>query len=222
MQSDKNYTKKWLAFGMLFCCSISFQVKATDIDSQKLISNKILVVGDSLSAEYGLAHDTGWVFLLAQKLNEQKSPYVVLNSSISGETTAGGLQRLPLLIEKNHPRVLIIELGANDALRGLALEDSRQNLQRMIQMTKAYGGQILLLGMEIPPNYGKNYTQSFKKMYPQISEKYQISLVPFFLEGVALNPNLFQSDRLHPNEKAQPILLKNVLPKLLPLLSHKN
>ena len=176
----------------------------------------ILVLGDSLSAEYGLARGTGWVHLLEQQLEKDKSPWTVFNASISGETSSGGISRLPSLLTQKQPGIVMIELGANDALRGLPIAQTETNLRRMIQVSKKSGARVLLFGIQIPTNYGQSYTTQFKKLYQQLANEEQIELLPFFLEGVATKPELFQADRLHPNVKAQSILFKNVWGSMAP------
>ena len=176
----------------------------------------ILVLGDSLSAEYGLARGTGWVHLLEQRLEKDKSPWAVFNASISGETSSGGISRLPSLLTQKQPGIVMIELGANDALRGLPIAQTETNLRRMIQMSKKSGARVLLFGIQIPTNYGQSYTTQFKKLYQQLANEEQIELLPFFLEGIATKPELFQADRLHPNVKAQSILFKNVWGSMAP------
>ncbi len=176
----------------------------------------ILVLGDSLSAEYGLPRSTGWVNLLARQLDKDKSPWGVFNASISGETSAGGLARLQPLLTQKKPGIVMIELGANDALRGLPIKQTEDNLRKMIQMSKKSGARVLLFGIQIPSNYGQSYTTQFKKLYPQLANEEHIELLPFFLDGVATKPGLFQADRLHPNEEAQNILFKNVWGSMAP------
>ena len=176
----------------------------------------ILVLGDSLSAEYGLPRGTGWVNHLEEQLARDKSPWSVFNASISGETSSGGLSRLPNLLSQKNPGVIIIELGANDALRGLPVNQTETNLLKMIRMGKKSGAKVLLCGIQIPSNYGQNYTMQFKKLYPQIANQEHIELMPFFLEGVASKPELFQADRLHPNVEAQSIIFKNVWGSMAP------
>ncbi|MBU3594362.1 arylesterase [Polynucleobacter sp. 71A-WALBACH] len=176
----------------------------------------ILILGDSLSAEYGLPRGTGWVNLLEEQLARDKSPWNVFNASISGETSSGGFSRLPNLLNQKKPGIVIIELGANDALRGLPVNQTEANLLKMIQMSKKSGAKVLLCGIQIPSNYGQTYTQQFKKLYPQIANQEHIELMPFFLEGVATKPELFQVDRLHPNVEAQSIIFKNVWGSMAP------
>ncbi len=181
-------------------------------------TSKVLILGDSLSAEYGLPRGTGWVKLLEDRIKKEKLSWQVVNASISGETTAGGQTRLPLLLKTHQPKVVVIELGANDALRGLQLPATEQNLRKMIQASKQSGAKVLLLGMRIPPNYGQDYTNQFFAIYGKLANSEEVALLPFFLERVATRMDLFQADRIHPNEKAQSIMLDGVWPKLEPLL----
>ncbi|ANI99562.1 arylesterase [Polynucleobacter wuianus] len=179
----------------------------------------ILVMGDSLSAEYGLPRGSGWVKLLEVQLEKQASPWKVFNASISGETSSGGLTRLPALLESKKPRIVLLELGANDALRGLSIEQTQNNLQKMIALSKQSGAKVLLMGMQIPPNYGQQYTKQFKDLYPKLASQEGIELLPFFMAGVASNKDLFQSDNIHPNVTAQSILFKNVWGAMAPYQS---
>lgn len=176
----------------------------------------ILVMGDSLSAEYGLTRGTGWVRLLEDQLHKEASSWTVFNASISGETSSGGLSRIPMLIEQKKPGIVLLELGANDALRGLSIQESEKNLRKMIKLSKASGAKVLLFGMQIPPNYGQDYTKQFKELYPKLARQEQIELLPFFLKGMASDISLFQADRMHPNEKAQSILFQNVWSAMAP------
>lgn len=181
----------------------------------------LLVLGDSLSAEYGLRRGSGWVALLEHKLATEKSPVQVVNASVSGDTTSGGRSRLPGLLQQHRPTVVVIELGGNDALRGLSLDLTRDNLSAMAQQARASGAKVLLLGMQMPPNYGARYGKDFAQLFADVAKAERTALVPFFLKGVADGPvplALFQPDRIHPNEKAQPIMLDNVWPALRPLL----
>ena len=159
---------------------------------------------------------TGWVKLLEDQLQKESSPWTVFNTSISGETSSGGLSRLPKLLEQKKPGIILLELGANDALRGLSIQESEKNLRKMIQLSKASGAKVLLFGMKIPPNYGQDYTKQFQELYPKLARQEQVELLPFFLKGVASDINLFQADRMHPNEKAQSILFKNVWGAMAP------
>lgn len=179
----------------------------------------VLVLGDSLSAEYGLERNTGWVRLLDERLKKSYPDVKVVNASLSGETTAGGKARLPALLKRYVPSVVIIELGGNDGLRGFPVKTIQANLSDMIDSIKKEKGNVLLLGMEIPPNYGSSYTRDFSNVYRTVSKKDKVTLVPFFLKNVADKAELFQADRIHPTVQAQPVLLDNVWPYLKPLLN---
>jgi acyl-CoA thioesterase I len=178
----------------------------------------VLVLGDSLSAEYGLARGAGWVALLEQKLKAEKIDARIVNASISGETTSGGLTRLPALLEQHHPSVVVIELGANDGLRGLPVASAETNLRTMVDMAKKDHARVLLVGMRMPPNYGRAYTEKFFGMYKDISQQTKSPLVPFMLEGVADKPALFQDDHMHPLAAAHPTILANIWPKFSALI----
>lgn len=178
----------------------------------------IVVLGDSLSAEYGLTRGTGWVALLEKRLAEQKIDATIMNASISGETTSGGKARLASLLARHKPDIVIIELGANDALRGLQLSATKANLQDMIKSVQDTKAKVLLVGMQIPPNYGRDYTQQFAAMFGALAKTNKTAFVPFLLDKVADKMDLFQSDRIHPNEQAHPTILNNVWPHLKPLL----
>ena len=178
----------------------------------------ILVYGDSLSAGYGIAVDQGWVNLLSQRLLRSGYGFQVVNASVSGETTTGGLARLPRALAAHDPRIVIIELGANDGLRGLPLETTRANLDAMIALAAREHRRVLLLGMRMPPNDGDRYTRGYAEIYAELARRRHAALVPFLLEGVADRPALMQADALHPNEHGQPNLLDNVWPVLKPLL----
>jgi acyl-CoA thioesterase-1 len=178
----------------------------------------ILVFGDSISAAYGIRVEEGWVSLLQKKLASQGYGYRVVNASVSGETTGGGLARLPRALEQHRPAILILELGGNDALRGLPLADVRTNLDGMIRKSQAAGARVVLAGMRMPPNYGPRYSQEFQEIYSRLSREHRLPLIPFVLEDVALDANLMQADGLHPNAKAQPKLLNEIWPRLEPLL----
>ena len=182
-------------------------------------SKTIVVLGDSLSAEYGLERGRGWVNLLQQKLATEKIDAHIVNASISGETTSGGRSRLPTLLTKHKPDVVIIELGANDALRGLSLSATQDNLQAMIKNAKDAKAKVLVIGMQIPPNYGGDYTRQFSALFPKVAKDSGSALVPFMLKGVAEKSELFQTDRIHPNENAHPIILNNIWPALEPLIA---
>jgi acyl-CoA thioesterase-1 len=181
----------------------------------------LLVVGDSLSAEYGLERGSGWVALLQQRLAREKVAIEVVNASISGDTTSGGRSRLPALLAQHKPGIVIVELGGNDALRGLPLNMTHANLLAMVQAAKAAGARVLVLGMQLPPNYGQKYAQDFANLFTSVAKAEGAALLPFFLAGVADGPDadkMFQADRIHPNAQAQPRMLDNVWPALKPLL----
>ncbi|HWX00530.1 arylesterase [Collimonas sp.] len=178
----------------------------------------ILVLGDSLSAEYGLPRGSGWVALLQQRLQAEKIDATITNASISGETTSGGKTRLPALLQRK-PDIVIIELGANDALRGLQLSATESNLRAMIGAAQQAKSKVLLVGMRIPPNYGRDYTEKFFAQYATLAKQTKAALVPFLLDGVADKPDMFQADRMHPLAQAHPIILNNVWSGLKPLLA---
>ena len=181
----------------------------------------ILVVGDSLSAEYGLKRGSGWVALLQQRLEREKLAARVVNASVSGDTTAGGRSRLPALLKQHQPTHVILELGANDALRGQPLAQTEGNLREMARAARAAGARVVLAGMQLPPNYGRRYGEEFAQVYARVAKAHDAALVPFFLRNVADVADataLFQADRIHPREEAQPLLLDNVWPVLKPLL----
>ena len=178
----------------------------------------ILVFGDSLSAAYGIRPEQGWVTLLAQRLQTQGYEYQAVNASVSGETSSGGLERLPRALALHAPAIVILELGANDGLRGLPVSAMRDNLARMVQLSQTSGVRVLLVGIRIPPNYGPRYTDEFARVYPELAQQYHLPLVPFLLEKVALDPALMQEDGLHPNAAAEPMVLDTLWPYLKPLL----
>ena len=182
----------------------------------------LLVVGDSLSAEYGLAKGAGWVALLEKRVAAENLPVRVQNASISGDTTAGGRSRLPALLAQHKPAVVVIELGGNDALRGLPVAATRDNLSQMCAAAQKAGAKVLLVGMQVPPNYGRQYTQDFSQVFVDVAQARKVALVPFLLKGVADGPDaatLFQPDRIHPLAQAHPRLLANVWPALKPLIA---
>lgn len=181
----------------------------------------ILVVGDSLSAEYGLSRGKGWVALLEQRLAQDRIAATVVNASISGDTTSGGRSRLPALLKRHAPDVVILELGGNDALRGLPLSMTRDNLAHMARTARAQGARVVVVGMQMPPNYGRKYAEEFEAVFATVARQEKAALVPFLLKGVADVPHaesLFQPDRIHPREEAHPTMLANVWPTLKPLL----
>jgi len=179
----------------------------------------ILVFGDSLSAGYGLAHvESGWVELLRAKLKSEGYGYQVVNASVSGETTAGGLARLPRALSLHHPQIVILELGGNDGLRALPMDQMRSNLAKMVDLSLAIQARVLILGMRIPPNYGGEYTEQFRQSFIEVAHDKKVALVPFLLADIALDPALMQADGVHANESGQPKMLANVWPALQPLL----
>ncbi|WP_313700659.1 arylesterase [Achromobacter sp.] len=179
----------------------------------------VLVVGDSLSAEYGIKRGTGWVPLLSARISEQYPKFQVVNASISGDTTSGGVARLPALLRQHAPAVVVLELGANDALRGLPLNMTEQNLRTMAQAARKADADVLIVGMQIPPNYGRDYAERFAAVFSNVAKNENARLVPFLMEGIATNRAMFQADGIHPNEDAQPQLLDNVWPALRPMLN---
>ena len=181
-------------------------------------SRTVVVLGDSLSAGYGIRIQEGWVTLLSQRLASEGYVYKVVNASVSGETTQGGLARLPRVLELHKPDIVVIELGGNDGLRGLPLATSRENLRRAIELAQRAQARVLLVGMLIPPNYGERYAREFRDMFTTLASSHSLALVPFLLDRVALEPGLMQPDGIHANAKGQPRMLENVWPKLKPLL----
>jgi acyl-CoA thioesterase-1 len=178
----------------------------------------ILVFGDSLSAAYGIRPEQGWVALLTQRLQAQGYGYQIVNASVSGETTSGGLQRLPRALQLHQPGIVVLELGANDALRGLPLSGTRANLAQMVRLSQEAGARVLLVGIRIPPNYGPRYTEEFASVFPELAKQYHLRLVPFLLQDVALNPARMQEDGMHPNAAGEAPILDTVWPYLKPLL----
>ena len=191
-----------------------FSIFATNVQAKTL-----MVFGDSLSAAYNLRQQQGWVSLLGEQINLSHPDITIINASISGETTQGGLARLPKLLETHQPAWVVLELGANDGLRGYPLNQAKQNLASMIELIQQKSAEVLLLGNHLPSNYGRTYTTQFFNLYKDLAEQYQIAYVPFMLENVALDPSLMQNDGLHPNAKGQPVVLNNITPTLLPLLN---
>ncbi|MGE8178605.1 arylesterase [Pseudomonas fluorescens] len=186
--------------------------------AQNAAAGTVLIVGDSISAAFGLDTRQGWVSLLEQRLKHEGFTETVVNASISGDTSAGGQARLPALLVEHKPEVVILELGGNDGLRGLLPTQLQQNLASMIDNARASGAKVLLLGMQLPPNYGVRYTEAFAKVYSDLAEEKKVPLVPFFLQGIGGNPELMQADGIHPAVAAQGKLLENVWPTLKPLL----
>jgi acyl-CoA thioesterase-1 len=201
--------RRWLAAIALLAASCAVSAAPAPV---------VLVLGDSLSAEYGLPRDTGWVKLLADRLARDGAKYSVVNASISGETSSGGRTRLPALLQQHRPAIVVIELGANDGLRGLPLKALRDNLAAMIDASRAAGARVLLVGIRVPPNYGRDYAERFASTFEALARERKVALAPFLLDGFAERLDYFQADRIHPNEKAQPLMLDNVWPHLKPLL----
>jgi acyl-CoA thioesterase-1 len=197
-----------LGFGLIFIA----------LQNAVASDHTILVLGDSLSAALGIRPEQGWVALLAQRLQTQGYGYQIVNASVSGETTSGGLERLPRALQLHQPGTVILELGANDGLRGLPVDETRENLAHMVRLSQAAGARVLLVGMRIPPNYGPRYTESFARMFPELANQYHLPLVPFLLEKVALDPTRMQQDGMHPNARGEPPVLDTLWPYLKPLL----
>jgi acyl-CoA thioesterase-1 len=200
------------------CLSLVF-LSVSNLSFANTKTNKtILVLGDSLSAEYGIARGSGWVALLEKRLQEQKIPVQIINASISGETSSGGKNRLASLLQKHQVNYLIIELGGNDALRGLDLASVESNFRIMLEMAKKNKSKVLLVGMKMPPNYGRNYSEAFFNLYGKLSREYKTGLTPFMLEGVAEKPEYMQADKIHFTARAHPIILDNIWRNLQPML----
>jgi acyl-CoA thioesterase I len=206
------------AIGILLLVLVLLTLPAGALPAATRPQPVILVYGDSISAGYGLAVERGWVNLLADRLREQGYGFRVVNASVSGETTTGGLTRLPRALSTHHPQIVIIELGGNDGLRGLPLATTRSNLEALIRLAAGGRRQVLLLGMRMPPNYGERYTSGFAAAYHDLARRQHVALVSFLLEGVADQAALMQADGIHPNERGQPLLLDNVWPVLKPIL----
>jgi acyl-CoA thioesterase-1 len=175
-----------------------------------------MVFGDSLSAGYGIARDVSWVNLLQRELKNSHPQYEVVNASISGETTSGGLRRIGKAMQQLHPAIVIIELGANDGLRGTTVAETEKNLNMIIEQVQNTNARVLLLGIQMPPNYGLSYTRQFRALYPRLAKRYNTALLPFMLDGIP--PEQFQADNLHPTAAAQPLIMRNILHSLTPLL----
>ena len=176
------------------------------------------MLGDSLSAAYGIAQARGWVALLGERLKRERPDYIVVNASISGDTSGGGASRIQKSLQQHKPAVLILELGGNDGMRGLPVAQMKQNLSRIIEHSQQAGARVVLVGMKLPPNYGPDYTQAFEAAYSELAKRHKTALVPFLLEDFAEKPELFQSDRIHPAEAAQPLMMERVWKTLRPLL----
>nr|WP_314489631.1 arylesterase [uncultured Pseudomonas sp.] len=197
----------WLSAGLALCCL-----------AQTAVAGTVLVVGDSISAGFGLNTGQGWVNLLQKRLGQEGNPTQVVNASISGDTSAGGLARLPALLKAHTPELVVVELGGNDGLRGQAPDQLQQNLASMIDQARDSGAKVALLGMRLPPNYGVRYTTAFANVYTDLAKAKDVPLVPFFLEGVGGVPQLMQADGIHPAQGAQQRLLENAWPVIEPLL----
>src|SRR5690606_8071017 len=188
---------------ILFASVLAFCFGVAHGQATESSNPTILVLGDSLSAEYGIRRDSGWVKIIQQRLANDGLTYQLQNASISGDTTSGGLSRLPAALERYSPEIVIIELGSNDALRGLSLSATRANLDEMVRLSGQAGARVLLVGMQIQPNYGREYAQQFKDLFVSVAGQYGTAIVPFLMEGMALDRSMFQADGIHPNEEAQ-------------------
>ena len=204
--------------GLVWSAALGCALLLTRVAASDTAPANVLVFGDSLSAAYGVAPGKGWVDLLAQRLRDEGRDVAVINASVSGETTQGGVTRIEDALARHAPGVLVLELGGNDALRGLPLARTKENLAHMVAAARARGARVLLLGMRIPPNYGPQYTRDFEAIYRELHEELELPWVPFLLEGVALDATLMQHDGIHPNTAAQARLLENVWPVLEPML----
>lgn len=214
-QQSKKYSHRswhWLLSGLLLACLL-FSLPAASSEKKTL-----LVLGDSLSAAYQMPQASGWVSLLQERLEEKQLNWQVVNASISGETTSGGLTRLPDLLGQQQPEIVLIELGGNDGLRGQPPARIQNNLQQMIDLSHAADAQVILAGILLPPNYGRRYLEAFEQVFTNLAEKNQLTFIPFFLEGVADQPELMQDDGIHPTAEAQPLILETVWAQLQPLL----
>ena len=196
---------------LLFCMLFAFGAPAA-------AQRSILILGDSISSAYGIAQPRGWVALLGERLKRERLDYIVANASVSGDTTAGGVARLPQALERHKPAVVVIELGGNDGLRGLPMAEMKRNLAAMIRQSQQAGARVLLVGMKIPPNYGPEYTKAFDVVYADLAKQHKVPLVPFLMEDFGHKPDMFQPDRIHPTEAAQPLMLERVWKALQPLL----
>lgn len=205
--------RSFLFVFLLLNSQLLLSAKQSDVNSM----GTILIVGDSISSAYGFQTESGWAHLLSLKVTQEKKSYQVINASISGDTTINGLNRFNSLLNKYHPQIIIIELGGNDGLRGLSVEIMKHNLIQMIKMSQPES-KILLAGMKIPPNYGKRYTEAFYQVYQDLAIEYSVELIPFLLDGIGGKPELMQADGIHPNAKAQSLILASVWKKLKTML----
>lgn len=204
-----------LKTALLSLCFLGFVAWASPANAE---NPNILIVGDSLSAAYGIPQQQGWAALLQKRLQLENYRYDVVNASMSGETTSGGASRITAALKQTKPAIVILELGANDGLRGLPIKEMTANLSNIIRQSRKSGAKVLLVGMKIPPNYGPKYSEAFSQSYQQLSRKHKIPQVPFMLENVATQPDLIQQDGLHPNTLGQPMILENIWPQLKLLL----
>jgi len=210
---------------LLGCVISNSYAQDQDSDSTDLIntgvseqSGVILVFGDSISAAYGMDEKQGWVHLLSEKFKNEKAPYRLVNASVSGETTGGGLVRLPKTLDIHQPDIVVVELGGNDGLRGYPISKIHDNLLELTRMARASGARVLLVGMVLPPNYGQRYTQAFEKVFTDIAAKENVQILPFLLDGISTSRTLLQPDGIHPTAEAQPLLVDEIWPRLAPLL----
>lgn len=218
--NDKSFTTsapiKHMLSALMLCFTLMLSVTAAAENDKYGV---VLVFGDSLSAAYRMPEERGWVALMQDRMKAEGLPYRIVNASVSGETTGGGLARLPAMLTANNPDIVVLELGGNDGLRGLPVPSIRNNLEQMIALSQAAGAQVLLAGIQIPPNYGPRYTEPFYSQYQELADQYGLALIPFLLEGIAEDSTLMQDDGIHPTAEAQPIILEIVWPSLLKLLS---
>ena len=215
---SRNRLQQGMKYCMTLVMALAFAALAPLAAQAAAPARTVLVLGDSLSAGYGLAANQGWVSLTAVRMRGSHPAWKLVNASISGETTAGGAARIAGELQRNRPAVVVIELGANDGLRGLALSQTRANLDKIISLSRASGAKVLLVGMRMPPNFGTTYTRGFEAMYPELARKHQTALLPFLLAPIAADRNNFQADNMHPVAAVQPRLRDHVWPALVPLL----
>ena len=202
-------------FGQLVTLIFAFSLGASGAENDM---RSLLIYGDSLSAAYGMAEDDGWVALLDLKIQQENWPYRIINGSVSGETSTGGLERLPSMLRSYNPDIVVLELGGNDGLRGIPLDLLKNNLKKMIALIHESGAETLLSGIQIPPNYGPRYATPFYELFYQIAEEDKVAFIPFLIDGIPQHPELMQDDGIHPKPEAQPIILENVWSYLLPML----
>ena len=210
-----------LLYRSVFLTLLPLLLLTSPVQAQETAPYTLLVFGDSLSAAYGIDESEGWVALLDNKIKDKQYPYKIINASVSGETSTGGLARLPAALDTHEPDIVILELGGNDGLRGLPLTSLRQNLIQMIELSQAAGAEVLLAGIQIPPNYGPRYTIPFFEMYGEIAEERTLPLVPFLIDGIPQQPDLMQNDGIHPKAEAQWMIVENVWPYLEPMLMNE-